>query len=59
MPPQDVQRLLCHKNVVVTGCRHPNLKFDEAGLRTLAPLDSQVSILGKIKICDKNWLENL
>jgi len=42
-----IQQLLRRKNVVVTGCQHPELKFDEAGLRTLAPLDSQISILGK------------
>jgi hypothetical protein len=46
MPPHEVQELIRRKNVVVTGCEHPELKFDEAGLRTLAPLDSQVSILG-------------
>ena len=47
MSAQEVLNLFRQKNVVVTGCRHPELKFDEAGLRTLAPLDSQVSIIGK------------
>jgi hypothetical protein len=47
MSATDIQLLLRRKNVVVTGCQHPELKFDEAGLRTLAPLDSQISILGK------------
>jgi hypothetical protein len=48
MSAKDVQELFRQTNVVVTGCQHPDLKFDEEGLRTLAPLDSQVSIVGKI-----------
>jgi hypothetical protein len=47
MSPHDVQDLFRRKNVVVSGCQHPDLQFDEAGLRTLAPLDSQVSIIGE------------
>lgn len=52
MSPHGVQDLFRHKNVVVTGCQHPVLQFNEAGLRTLAPLDSQVSIQGKaLHVC--------
>ena len=58
MSPKDVQELFCWKNVVVTGCQYPKLEFDEAGLRTLAPLDSQVSFIGKGLICDMYWLNN-
>jgi len=58
MSPQDVQQLLRHKNVVVNRCEYPNLRFDEAGLRTLAPLDSQVSILDKIPVCYRTQLTN-
>jgi len=58
MSAQGVQELIRHKNVVITGCQYPPLKFDEAGLRTLAPLDSQVSLIGMILICYTNWLNN-
>lgn len=52
MSPHGVQDLFRRKNVVVTGCQHPVLQFNEAGLRTLAPLDSQVSIQGKaLHVC--------
>jgi hypothetical protein len=48
MTPQELHALFRPgKNVVVTGCPCPNLQFDEEGLRTLAPLDSQVSIIGR------------
>lgn len=48
MTPQEIHGLFRRgKNVVVTGCPCPNLQFDEAGLRTLAPLDSQVSLIGR------------
>ena len=59
MSAQDVQELFRHKNVVVTGCQHPNVQFNEAGLRTLAPLDSQVSIIGKVLICYLHLLNHL
>jgi hypothetical protein len=45
---QELQARLRQKNLVVTGCPHPNLKFDEAGLRTLTALDSQISIQGEL-----------
>jgi len=48
MPLKDLHALLRRKNVVVTGCVYPNLQFDEVGLRSLAPLDSQISIQGKL-----------
>jgi hypothetical protein len=46
MSAWEVQNLFRHKSVVVTGCPHPDLQFNETGLRTLAPLDSQVSLQG-------------
>jgi len=58
MSAHDVQELFCCKNVVVTGCKHPNLKFDESELRTLAPLDSQVSIIGKVLMFYRHWLKS-
>jgi hypothetical protein len=48
MPAKEVQELLRCRNVVVTGCPVPDLQFDEVGLRTLSPLDSAVSIQGKL-----------
>lgn len=53
-PPALQARLRC-KNIVVTGCPHPSMKFDRAGLRNLGPLDSQVSIQGKNKF-QRLWL---
>jgi len=53
-----VQKLFHHENVMVTGCKHPNLKFDKAGQQTLAPLDSQVSIIGKVLMCYRHWLRS-
>jgi len=58
MSAQAVQELIRHKNVVITGCQYPKLKFDEAGLRTLAPLDSQVSFIGTCLICNMDLLNN-
>ncbi len=50
MTPQKIHVLFrCGKNVVITGCMCPNLQFDEEGLQTLTPLDSQVSIIGRCK----------
>jgi len=46
LSPSQIQDRLRHKNVIVTGCPHSNMKFDEAGLRTLCPLDNIVSIQG-------------
>jgi len=43
---------------MVTGCKHSNLKFDEAGLRTLAPLDSQVSIIDKVLMFYRHLLKS-
>jgi hypothetical protein len=45
---KSLQELLQRKNVVVTNCGDPGLRFDAAGLRTLSPLDSQVSIQGTL-----------
>jgi hypothetical protein len=56
----DVQKRLRAKNVIVTRCPHPGLKFDKAGLRTLRPLDSQISIQGEFLmnlVCDY-WLKH-
>jgi hypothetical protein len=52
MFPKELERIHRRKNIVVTGCRieDPNLEFNEAGLRTLAPLDSQISILGRSSV---------
>jgi len=47
MSTTELYSLHRHKNVVVTGCPGPDVEFNEAGLRTLAPLNSQVSIQGK------------
>lgn len=44
---KGLQELLASKDVVVTNCGDPGIKFDAAGLRTLSHLDSQVSIQGK------------
>jgi hypothetical protein len=54
IPFIDFQRLstsqihdrLRHKNVVVTDYPHPEVKFDEAGLRGLSPLSRIISIQG-------------
>lgn len=46
MPPTELQTRLSLKNIIVTDCPHRNMKFDEAGLRTLCALDSQVSMQG-------------
>lgn len=48
MSVQQLHRLHRDRTVIVTGCPIPDLKFDEAGLRMLAPLGSQVSLQGKI-----------
>jgi hypothetical protein len=44
---KGLSQLLACKDVVVTNCGDPGVTFDAAGLRTLSPLDSQVSIQGK------------
>lgn len=46
LPQDQVLDRLRIKNILVTGCPHPNLKFNEAGLRTLCPLESEVAIQG-------------
>lgn len=46
MSTPEIQGRLCLKNIIVTGCPHSNMKFDEAGLQTLWPLDSPASIQG-------------
>jgi hypothetical protein len=43
---RQIQDRLRHKNIVITGCNHPSMKFDEAGLRTLSPLHRKISIQG-------------
>jgi hypothetical protein len=43
---QQLQERLCHKDILVTGCKDPKMKFDEAGLRTLSPLQRKISIQG-------------
>ena len=42
-----IQDRLRRRNIVVTGCPHPDLQFDAAGFRTLCPLKKLVSIQGK------------
>lgn len=42
---QIQNRLRC-KHIVVTGCEGSNIKFDEAGLRTLCPLNRTTSLQG-------------
>ena len=42
----QIQGRLRHKNVVITGCPHPNINFDEVGLRALSPLSRKISIQG-------------
>jgi hypothetical protein len=42
----QIQDRLRHKNVVITGCPHPNINFDEVGLRALSPLSRKISIQG-------------
>ena len=46
MSPSQIQERLRFKHILLTGCPHPNMQFDEAGLRTLCSLDSPVSIQG-------------
>lgn len=46
MSTPEIQGRLRLKNIIVTGCPHSNMKFDEAGLQTLWPLDSPASIQG-------------
>jgi hypothetical protein len=46
LAPSQIQERLRFKHIVITGCPHPNLKFDASGLRTLSPLDNQISIQG-------------
>ena len=46
MSASRVQERLRFKHILITGCPHPNMKFDEAGLRTLCSLDRPVSIQG-------------
>lgn len=42
----QIQGRLRLKHVLITGCPHPTMKSDEAGLRTLCSLDRPVSIQG-------------
>lgn len=42
----QIQERLRRKNIVVTGCPGPDVEFNEAGLRTLSPLDRIISIQG-------------
>jgi len=46
MSASRVQERLRFKHILITGCPHPNMTFDEAGLRTLCSLDRPVSIQG-------------
>ena len=48
MSPKELQELLQRKNVIVPGSKVPQLQFNEEGLRTLASLDTPVSLQGKI-----------
>ena len=59
MPANDFRSLILDKNVVVTGHPHRRLQFDEAGLRSVTPLDSQISILGKFLVLFQMLLLNL
>lgn len=42
---QIQDRLRC-KNIIITGLKHANLKFDKAGLRPFCPIDRTISIQG-------------
>jgi hypothetical protein len=42
----QIQDRLRHTNVVITGCPHPNTKYDQAGLRALTPSNRKISIQG-------------
>ena len=44
---QIQDRLRC-KNIVVTGLKHANVRFDKAGLREFCPIDHAISIQGTI-----------
>ncbi len=44
MSASQVQEQLHFKHILITGCLHPNMKFDEARLYTLCPLNRLVSI---------------
>ncbi len=46
MSASRVQERLRFKHILITGCPHPNMKFDEAVLCTLCSLDRPVSIQG-------------
>ena len=46
MSPSAIQGRLRSKNIVVTGCPHPNIEFNKQGLETLTSLDRQISIQG-------------
>lgn len=43
----QVQMLLRHKHILVTGCPQKGVQFDAKGLRTLANLDAPIDIQGK------------
>jgi len=62
MSASRVQKWLRFKHILITGCPHPNMKFDEAGLCTLYSLDRLVSIQGGLYCLslspmrsDQNW----
>jgi hypothetical protein len=44
-----IQDRLRRRHIIVTGCEGPNMKFDEAGLRTLCPLNRTTSLQGMSK----------
>ncbi len=46
MSASQVQEQLRFKHILITGCPHPNMKFDEARLCTLCSLDRLISIQG-------------
>jgi hypothetical protein len=46
MAPQQLQKLLREKHILVTGCPTSGISFDSKGLRTLASLDVPIDIQG-------------
>jgi len=48
MSTVDLHALNRRKNIVVSSCPGPDVEFNEVGLRALAPLNSWVSIQGKL-----------
>jgi hypothetical protein len=46
MTAKEIQGRLRCKNIVVTGVRHSDLKFDKAGLRLFCPINRSISIQG-------------